>query len=141
MEREKQCFSELLVIMSGVDGDFSMDEMLQVDAYLDEMGLKTLPSSIRSVNDIAAELLKSDISSRISIYFELTILCGIDNEIHRSESALLKTLATLLEIPPEKVIQVEEAVEMMPQSEDRISNLLFRSLNNIQCNGSVTQSS
>lgn len=123
-DREKQCLIELLVIMSSVDGDLSMEEMDQLDISLEEMGMKTLPATIRPLKDIAEELSSSAERTLHEILFELSQFSRADSRIHSSETALLQNLAKLLNLSREKLLQIEEAAEKMPLDRDTISAML-----------------
>lgn len=108
-DREKKSFSELLLIMSSVDGDLSMAEMDLLDTYLEKMGMKTLPACIRPLTEIAEELSASDKEVIETVYFELNMLALADENEDRSESQLLEDLSKLLKITQEKAAEIHQA--------------------------------
>lgn len=123
-DNEKVCFSELLVIMSSIDGEFSMDEMMIVDKYMEVMGIQTLPASIRSVDEIADELSKSADTVKHAVIFELSMVARADRKIEETESHLLIDLCKKLSISREKATLIFEAAEKMSEARSLVSKAI-----------------
>lgn len=115
-EKEKTCFSELLLIMSSIDGDLSMVEMEHLDKYLEEMGLTTLPACIRPIEAIASDLKESEESIRHAVLLELSMLARADQKVEHAESHMLKDLSTKLNIPGKKLAQIDDAAEQLSEA-------------------------
>jgi len=102
-------FTQLLVYIAKADGNITNDEEIFLNDFSKQSGLNWKNIKERGIEEILCDF--KEFSSRISVIQELVKLSMIDGDYSEPERIGIFTIAKLLLIPEEKVMQIETWVK------------------------------
>ncbi len=90
---EREYFLNLAINIAHIDGNFSVSEKVQINAYASEMGiiLKDKMNYSKTNDELIAELSKSNTTAKKVIFAEIIALALVDG-MHSAEEELLNVL-------------------------------------------------
>ncbi len=93
---EKVTFAQLLFKVAHADGHFTADEEIQIDVYLDEMGIgrETTESEHLSINELIQKLAEASENVRRSVFIELVALVFADGDYSSNEKKIIEEMQT-----------------------------------------------
>lgn len=113
LDDEKECFIKLLIYLSNVDGKAGHEEIQFVKNIGYEIGVDSA-GLWDSVDAATIEDLVSNISSPLSkniVVMELINIAAADGNYLEKERAGILSIANLMNVPVEKVVEIEKWVQ------------------------------
>lgn len=126
-EEQKELCINLAINLSSIDGSFSQEEKVMIDAYCYEMGIsydygKVVPKT----SEILERLnVISDMREKKIIVFEAIGLAMADNEFHGKEREMINAMVKKFNIDESFIDQCKRVIEEYRQFQERINNLVI----------------
>ncbi len=127
-EKQKESFMDLAYLLSSVDNDFSDEEHMVMDSYLNEMGISyDYEANAKTLDAAIGQLLTNgcDESEKKVIVFELVSLAMSDENFDPQEKALIERLCVSFGFAPDFYVQCESALRAFLEAQDRLSALIL----------------
>ena len=126
-DRQKEAFMDLAYLLSSIDNDFSDEEHMVMDSYLNELGITyDYEANVKNESEIVAVLnAGSDDSEKKVIIFELVSLAMSDENFDDNERAFIGRLCESFGFNPSFFSQCEEALRAYLAAQVRLSALIL----------------
>jgi len=91
---ERISFAQLLFEVAHADGHFTVDEELQIDVYLTEMGIgrEVIEGKHLAISELIQKLAMASESVRRSVYIELVALVFADGDYSSNEKEIIEEM-------------------------------------------------